>query len=131
MFAASSVPNAIPESEYVAPMSQKLTSNDNRKNWSDTQETAQWLGGMDVPRRLLESLQIGGSGSELRSDSTTHCSLKHSSLCQIHKKDFTLKTVIVLFKHLQVKFVFMKSFHTQKNSLSSGYSLKNYIQMIC
>ena len=66
VFALSCIPCAIPESEYIAPMSQKFTSNDNRKNWSDIQETAQWLGGCDIPRRLLESLQIGGASPELR-----------------------------------------------------------------
>ena len=75
MFSPSCIPCAIPESEYIAPMSQKFTSNDNRKNWSDIQEKAQWLGGCDIPRRLLESLQIGGASPELR--------------CEINEKCFT------------------------------------------
>lgn len=66
MFSPNCLPNAIPESEYVAPVTQILTRNDQRKNWSDIQETAQRMRRTDVPRRLMENLQIGGPSSEPR-----------------------------------------------------------------
>ena len=66
-FAPDKIPSAIPESEYVAPTT-SITSNDNRKNWTDCQETAQWLGGLEIPTRLLESLGLGGSTGQFRTN---------------------------------------------------------------
>ena len=54
-------PQAIAESAFVAP-STNMASNDTRKNYTDYQETAQWLGGTDFPRKLLSSLGISGTG---------------------------------------------------------------------
>ena len=44
---------------------QSLTSNDQRKNWTDYQETAQWLSGVEIPLRVLETLGVGGSSLDL------------------------------------------------------------------
>ena len=41
-----------------------MQSNDARKNFTDFQETAQWLGGLSVPLKLLEALNVGGTGRE-------------------------------------------------------------------
>ena len=60
-----SLPDAIPESEYQCPTS-GLQSNDQRRNWTDYQETSQWLGGIDLPRKMLEALSLGGPGQGLK-----------------------------------------------------------------
>ena len=56
------LPQAISESAFLAPSS-NLTSNDTRKNFTDMQETAQWLGGTDIPRKLLQSMGVHGTSS--------------------------------------------------------------------
>lgn len=58
-FPEGSLPEAIPESDYVCP-SAGLQSNDQRRNWTDYQETAQWLGGIDMPKKMLDALGLGG-----------------------------------------------------------------------
>lgn len=63
-FTEGNLPEAIPESEYLCPSS-GLQSNDQRRNWTDMQETAQWVGGMDIPRKLLEHLNLGGPSRDL------------------------------------------------------------------
>lgn len=54
------LPVAIPESEYLTPPA-GLLSNDQRKNFTDMQETAQWLGGVDVARKILSALGVHGT----------------------------------------------------------------------
>ena len=66
-FRPDALPTAIAESDFVAPSSTSITSHDTRKNFTDVQETAQWLGGVDVPTKLLESLGVNGTSAGLRS----------------------------------------------------------------
>lgn len=77
-FKPDGLPCAIPESDYVAPNYANMTSNDARKNWTDVQETSQWLGGVDVPQKLLEALGVGGPSDAL-SDSVSY---HFSNLCR-------------------------------------------------
>ncbi|CAK9100995.1 unnamed protein product [Durusdinium trenchii] len=55
-------PAAIPESQFVVP-SQSILSHSERRNLTDLQETAQWLGGINVPRMVLKSLMSGVKNS--------------------------------------------------------------------
>jgi len=56
------LPEAIPESAYLCP-SAGMLSNDQRKNFTDMQETAQWLGGLDIPSKFLKALGIHGQSA--------------------------------------------------------------------
>lgn len=56
------LPAAIPEAEYLTPTA-GWQSNDQRRNYTDLQETSQWLGGVDVGRKLLQALGINGNGN--------------------------------------------------------------------
>jgi hypothetical protein len=48
-------PSAIAEKDFVVP-GDVLLSHCERRNLTDLQETAQWLGGLSVPRSVLKSL---------------------------------------------------------------------------
>ncbi|CAJ1348206.1 unnamed protein product [Effrenium voratum] len=48
-------PKAIPEAQFVVPGGVAF-SNEARKNYTDLQETAQWLGGVHIPRSILSTL---------------------------------------------------------------------------
>lgn len=45
----------MPEKDFVIP-GEAFTCNDTRRNYSDLQETAQWLGGSSVPKAILGAL---------------------------------------------------------------------------
>lgn len=47
-------PKAIQESQFVVPGA--VSSAEGRRNYTDVQETAQWLGGIDVPTQILKDL---------------------------------------------------------------------------
>ena len=47
-------PKAIQESQFVVPGC--VSSAEGRRNYTDVQETAQWLGGPDVPAQILKDL---------------------------------------------------------------------------
>ena len=49
-------PTALEEKEFVIPGGNIWTSNEARKNLTDQQELAQWLGGMSVPSKILGAL---------------------------------------------------------------------------
>lgn len=51
----SEFPKALPESSFVVP-GDFLHSNDMRRNYTDFQETAQWCGGVQVPKAVLGAL---------------------------------------------------------------------------
>ena len=60
------LPSPLAENEYVAPATKgQLTSNDQRKNYTGLQETAQWLSGVDIPAKMLEALGVGGLSAAL------------------------------------------------------------------
>ncbi len=48
-------PLALSEKEFIVP-GEAFTCNDTRRNYSDLQETAQWLGGAAVPKAILTAL---------------------------------------------------------------------------
>ena len=53
---------AINENQFVVPgllTGQIFSSAEGRRNYTDLQETAQWLGGQDVPTKILEELLKG------------------------------------------------------------------------
>lgn len=54
-FEAGTFPAAIPESQFQVP-GEGLTSHDGRRNLTDLQETAQWLGGSAVAKSILKGL---------------------------------------------------------------------------
>ncbi|CAK9062831.1 Uncharacterized protein SCF082_LOCUS32651 [Durusdinium trenchii] len=54
----SEFPKALPESSFVVP-GDFLHSNDMRRNYTDFQETAQWCGGVQVPKAVLGALCSG------------------------------------------------------------------------
>ena len=56
----SPLPKAIDEQDLCVPSQRGLAANTCRRNFTDAQETAQWLGGVEVPTRLLESLLTQG-----------------------------------------------------------------------
>ena len=56
----SPLPKAIDEQDFCVPSQRGLAANTCRRNFTDAQETAQWLGGVEVPTRLLESLLTQG-----------------------------------------------------------------------
>ena len=61
------LPHPLNESEYCVPMQRNFSSNDNRKNYTDMQETAQWVSGVEIPCAILEALGIGGASVAPRS----------------------------------------------------------------
>ena len=56
-FPIDGLPKAVAEPDFIVP-SQKsfLTSNDARRNLTDTQETAQWVTGAEFYQKLFQSL---------------------------------------------------------------------------
>ncbi len=54
----SGQPKAIQESQFVVPgvMTGVVSSAEGRRNYTDVQETAQWLGGQEVPSQILTDL---------------------------------------------------------------------------
>ena len=51
---------AIQESEFVVPNGgAALSSHEGRRNFTDVQETAQWLGGCEIPAAILQALTAG------------------------------------------------------------------------
>lgn len=52
----SETPRAIEESEFVVPMASGVSSAEGRRNYTDLQETAQWLGGLEIPKCILKDL---------------------------------------------------------------------------
>ena len=58
----SQFPSALNEKDFVVPGTgaESLLSNDQRRNLTDHQETAQWCGGVMVPKNLLTALFSGG-----------------------------------------------------------------------
>ena len=83
-FRPDALPTAIEQSDFVAPSSTSITSHDTRKNFTDVQETAQWLGGVDVPTKILETLGVGSSAGlssqTLGKDTELSLSLKSVSI---------------------------------------------------
>ncbi|CAK9088579.1 Uncharacterized protein SCF082_LOCUS41831 [Durusdinium trenchii] len=61
----SETPRAIEESEFVVPMASGVSSAEGRRNYTDLQETAQWLGGLEIPKCILKDLLSVGPGSEM------------------------------------------------------------------
>ncbi|CAJ1440263.1 unnamed protein product [Effrenium voratum] len=59
--AVKDFPFAIQEKDFIIPGDSLLHSNDQRRNLTDFQETAQWLGGVGVPKAIFKSL-LGGLG---------------------------------------------------------------------
>ena len=57
--AVKDFPFAIQEKDFIIPGDSLLHSNDQRRNLTDFQETAQWLGGVGVPKAIFKSL-LGG-----------------------------------------------------------------------
>ena len=56
-FAADSLPSALPEASFVVPSARAtLSGNESRKNFTDVQETAQWLAGEEAYCKVLKSL---------------------------------------------------------------------------
>ena len=53
---ASSFPVALEERDFIVPGGNVWTSNETRKNLTDQQELAQWLGGVSVPSKILSIL---------------------------------------------------------------------------
>ena len=79
------LPSPLAENEYVAPVTKgQLTSNDQRKNYTDLQETAQWLSGVDIPLKMLEALGVGGVSAALNL-STCHLVKIVNITKQMHK----------------------------------------------
>lgn len=58
----ASFPPALNEKLFVVPGSgaDTLLSNDQRRNLTDQQETSQWLGGLMVPKQVLQALTSKG-----------------------------------------------------------------------
>ncbi|CAJ1431217.1 unnamed protein product [Effrenium voratum] len=54
--AVKDFPFAIQEKDFIIPGDSLLHSNDQRRNLTDFQETAQWLGGVGVPKAIFKSL---------------------------------------------------------------------------
>ena len=57
--APASFPPALPDRDFVAPGGDTLHCHDGRRNFTDLQETAQWLGGINVPKAILTALCSG------------------------------------------------------------------------
>ena len=56
-FSLDSFPQALAEGDFAVPSAKAhLQCNDSRKNWTDAQETAQWLSGEAVYGQILKSL---------------------------------------------------------------------------
>ena len=54
--ALDEVPQALPEGEFSVPATKSyLVSNDSRRNLTDIQETAQWLGGKNIFSKILSA----------------------------------------------------------------------------
>lgn len=53
--ALQTFPAALPERQFVVP-NENLLSHSERRNLTDLQETAQWMGGKGVPLAILEAL---------------------------------------------------------------------------
>ena len=53
----SSAPRAIDESEFIIPGCNAIVSSaEGRRNYTDVQETAQWIGGLEIPKLILKDL---------------------------------------------------------------------------
>ena len=54
----SGQPKAIQEQDFIVPgaNSGAMSSAEGRRNYTDVQETAQWLGGIDLPLLVLKDL---------------------------------------------------------------------------
>lgn len=53
----SSAPRAIDESEFIIPGCNAIVSSaEGRRNYTDLQETAQWIGGTEIPKLILKDL---------------------------------------------------------------------------
>ena len=53
---------AINEQDFVVPgmlASNAVSSAEGRRNYTDLQETSQWLGGTDAPLKILQDLLTG------------------------------------------------------------------------
>ncbi|CAK9115722.1 unnamed protein product [Durusdinium trenchii] len=55
----SSSPRAIDESEFIVPATGGVSSAEGRRNYTDLQETSQWLGGLEIPKVILGDLLSG------------------------------------------------------------------------
>ena len=49
-------PTALDEKDFIVPGGHAWTSNEGRRNLTDQQELAQWLGGVSVPSQILSNL---------------------------------------------------------------------------
>jgi hypothetical protein len=48
---------ALDESEFIVPATGfPVSSAEGRRNYTDVQETAQWLGGTEIPNAILQAL---------------------------------------------------------------------------
>ena len=52
---AGAFPSAVQEKDFIIP-GDILHCNDSRRNFTDFQETSQWLGGISVPKSILSNL---------------------------------------------------------------------------
>ena len=53
----SSLPRALDESEFIIPGCHALVSSaEGRRNYTDVQETSQWMGGTEIPKLILKDL---------------------------------------------------------------------------
>lgn len=58
----TTVATVIPEAEFIVPgmmTGQCGSSAEGRRNYTDLQETSQWLGGVDIPSKVLDDLLKG------------------------------------------------------------------------
>ena len=69
------LPKAISEDDFEVPEATSLRSGETRRSYTDKEETAQWLGGVDVPRCLLDQVTAGLGGSAKRIFVVHHISL--------------------------------------------------------
>lgn len=53
--ASGTFPAALQEGDFIVP-GDTLHCNDSRRNYTDFQETSQWLGGPAVPKAILSNL---------------------------------------------------------------------------
>ena len=51
-----SFPAALAEKSFVVPGGESMPTHEGRRNLTDQQETAQWLGGRQVPAAILQAL---------------------------------------------------------------------------
>ena len=49
-------PKVLAEVDFIIPGASNVSSAEGRRNYTDCQETAQWLGGVEVPTFVLQDL---------------------------------------------------------------------------